>query len=114
MDKNDFFHNIRKEANAALSKVFDKVEEVSKVSGLRLRINKVKSKIRGIKKEIGDIVYKKREEFQDFSDIKELTDKIDRLEEDIKLKKEQIDILQEKEEKEKEKEKDNPSDTFSL
>ncbi len=41
---------MRKEVRVALSKVFDKVEEVSKISGLKIKINSLKAKIKDNKK----------------------------------------------------------------
>jgi len=55
MDKKAFFDNLKKEANVALSKVFDKVEEVSKVSALKIKIGNLKAQIKTKKIEIGNI-----------------------------------------------------------
>jgi ubiquinone biosynthesis protein UbiJ len=114
MDKKAFFDNLRKEANTALSKVFDKVEEVSKVSALKIKITNHKSHIKGFKKDIGTIVFNNIDKFGEHVEIIELADKIKHLEEDIEIKKDQINELKEKEEKEKEAEKDNSDNTFSL
>jgi ubiquinone biosynthesis protein UbiJ len=112
MDKKAFFDNLRKEANTALSKVFDKVEEVSKVSALKIKITNHKSQIKGLKKDIGTIVFNNIDKFSEHAEIVDLAGKVKRLEEDIEIKKEQINELKEKEEKEKEKEE--PGNTFSL
>jgi len=112
MDKKAYFEHIKEEAVNALSKVFDKVEEVTKVSGIKLKINNLQTKIKGLKFEIGEYVYKNPDKFKEFSDITELLDKIKKLEEEIELKREQIAELKEKEEAEKETE-ENPHD-FSL
>ena len=41
---------MRKEVRVALSKAFDNVEEVSKISGLKIKINSLKTKIKDNKK----------------------------------------------------------------
>lgn len=97
MDKRAFFDNIRKEANMALAKVFDKVEEVSKTSALRLKISSMKGRIADGKKKIGDFVYVNRTDFEQYPEIKEQITKIIHLEEEIEIRKKQIADLKEKE-----------------
>lgn len=113
MDKRTFFDNIRKEANVALAKVFDKVEEVSKTSALRLKINSLKVQIKDSKREIGSFVVANKADFEQYQEIKEQLVKIARLEDEIDIKKEQIADLKEKEEKEEDT-KEEESNSFSL
>jgi len=113
MDKKAYFEHIKKEAVNALSKVFDKVEEVTKVSGIKLKINNLYAKIKGIKFEIGEYIYKNPDKFKDIPEIAEMLDRINKLEEEIELKREQIAELKEKEEEEEINSDDNPHD-FSL
>ena len=101
MDKKTFFENIRREANVALTKVFDKVEEVSKTSALKLKITGLKSQIKNYKTEMGEIAINSRDKFKDFPEIMTFFEKIKDVEEDIALKEEQIAKLREKEEAEK-------------
>jgi ubiquinone biosynthesis protein UbiJ len=110
MDKKTFFDNIRKEANIALSKVFDKVEEVSKTSALRLKISNLKGQIRDIKTEIGHHIHQNPQEFSHDEAISTKLEKIERLEEEIELKLDQINDLKEKEEEGEEEE----PESFSL
>ena len=100
MDKKTFFENIRREANVALTKVFDKVEEVSKTSALKLKITSLKSQIKNYQTEIGEIVFHNKDKFKDFPEIVNLLGKIKDIEEEIVLKEEQIAELKEKEEAE--------------
>ena len=110
MDKKAFFGNIRREANAALSRIFDKVEEVSKVSALKLKMSNYKGKIKDHKKAIGEFVISHKDKFSEFPEIIELVNKITFLEEQIELKREQIIVLQEKEQnKEKVEEEEDIS-----
>ena len=109
MDKKAFFKNIRKEANTALSKVFDKVEEVSKISALKLNISGLKAQIRDQKTEIGDFVYNNQKEFKESSKIQEHIKKIKKFEEEIVAKKILIVKLKEKDEKKKEEDTNIPS-----
>ncbi len=104
MDKKTFFENIRREANVALTKVFDKVEEVSKTSALKLKITSLKSQIKDYQTEIGKMAFNNKGKFKDFPEIMIFFDKIKNVEEDIALKEEQIAELKEKEESEKEEE----------
>ena len=112
MDKKAYFEHIKKEAVNALSKVFDKVEEVTKVSGIKLKINNLYAQIKGIKFEMGEYTYKNPDKFKDIPEIVEMLDRIKKIEDEIELKREQIAELKEKEEEEKETD-DNPHD-FSL
>ncbi|MBC8384487.1 MAG: hypothetical protein H8E57_03085 [Candidatus Cloacimonetes bacterium] len=98
MDKKAFFNNIRKEANTAKVKVIDKVEEVIKVSGLRLRINNLNSKIKENKTAIGDYIFNNRDKFNNISELQQNIENIISLEKEIVNKKELIAELHEKEE----------------
>lgn len=97
MDKKAFLGNIRRETNTALSRIFDKVEEFSKVSALKLKICNYKGKIKDHKKAIGEFVVLNKDKFSEFPEIIELVNKITFLGEQIELKKEQIVALQEEE-----------------
>jgi len=110
LDRKAFFGNIRREANVALSRIFDKVEEVSKVSALKLKISNYKGKIKDHKKAIGGFVVSHKDKFSEFPEIIEFVNKITFLEEQIELKREQIIVLQEKEQsKEKVEEEEDTS-----
>ena len=98
MDKKSFFENIRREANVALSRVFDKVEEVSKISALKLKISNFTRKIKDHKTEIGEFVVSNKKKFPEFPEIIAILDKIKLLEKQIKAQREQIIELQEREE----------------
>ena len=100
MDKKTFFSNFKREANIALSRVFDKVEEVSKVSALKLKISNYRGKIKNNKTAIGEFIVSNKKKFSEFTEIIEIVNKIAFLEEQIELKKEQIIVLQEKEQNE--------------
>ncbi len=102
MDKKAFFENIRKEANKVLSKVFDKVEEVSKISALRFKISGLKAQIKDQKTEIGDFVYNNQKEFKEHEEIQEHITKIKKIEKEIETKKDLIAKLKEKIEEKKE------------
>lgn len=106
MDNKNFFDNVRKEANSALSKVFDKVEEVSKTSAMRLKISSLKSQIKVLKREIGGYVYTNKSKFSDNEELQAIFQKIDKLEEEIEFKKDQITEIKEKEECEEDIEDD--------
>lgn len=97
MGKKTFFENIRRETNTALSKIFDKVEEISKVSALKLKIGDFKDNIKDLKIEMGEFVVSNKKRFSEFPEIIEILDKIKHLEKQIKVKKEQINVLQERE-----------------
>jgi ubiquinone biosynthesis protein UbiJ len=101
MGDKTFFENIKREANTVLSKVFDKVEVVSKTSVLKLRISDLKGKIRDHKVEIGEFVISNKKKFTEFPEIVETLDKIKLLEKQIKINKEQVEKLQKKVKSEK-------------
>ena len=98
MDKKSFFDNIRRDANIAFSKVFDKLEEISKISALKLKISNFKRKIKDNKTEIGEFVVSNKKKFSEFPEIIAILDKIKLLEKQIKAQREQIIELQEREE----------------
>ena len=112
MDNKTFFDNIRREANASLSKVFDKVEEVSKVSALKLKISNLKGKIKDHKTKIGEFVVSNKKKFSEFPEIIEILNKIKLLEEQIEAKKEQINKLQEKDKNEAEVKEDESTSSL--
>ena len=117
MDKRALFDNIRKETNSALAKVFDKVEEVSKTSALRLKISSLKDQIKKSKREIGNFVYINRTEFEQHQEINDQITKITDLQKEIEQKKNQIEVLKNKEIKVKVKETETEeaeSDSVSI
>ncbi|MCD6177126.1 MAG: hypothetical protein J7K29_04740 [Candidatus Cloacimonetes bacterium] len=97
MDKKSFFENIKRDANTVLSKIFDKVEEVSKISALKLKISNYRRIIKDYKTEIGEFIVSKRKKFSEFPEIIEILDKIKLMEEQITTKREQIIELQKRE-----------------
>lgn len=96
MDKKSFYEDVIRETKIALSKVFSKVEEISKISIVKLRISNLKGKIKENKIEIGEFVISNKRKFSKIPKIIELLDKIMLLEEQIEEKKEQIVDLLEK------------------
>ena len=112
MDKKTFFENIRRETNAALSRVFDKVEKVSKISALKLKISNFKGKIKDHKTEIGEFVVSNKKKFSEFPEIIEILDKIKLLEKQIEVKKEHINELQKKKENEAEVKEDESTSSL--
>ena len=102
MDKKSFFRNFKREANVTLSRIFNKVEEVSKVSALKLKIGSYKGKIKESKTTIGEFVVSNKNKFSEFPEIIELVEKITLLDEQIEIKREQIKVIQKKEQNEKE------------
>ena len=98
MDKKSFFDNIRRDSKIALSRVIDKLEEISKISALKLKISNFKRKIKDNKTEIGEFVVSNKKKFSGFPEISTRLDKIKLLEEQIEAKRKQIIELQETEE----------------
>ena len=102
MDKKAFFENIRKEANTVLLKVFDKVEEVSKISALKFKISELKAQIKDQKMGIGDFIYNNQKEYKENAKIQGHITKIKEIEKEIKEKKDLIAKLKEKVKEKKE------------
>ena len=100
MDKKAFFKNFKRDANRALSMIIDKVEKVSKVSTLRLKISNYKGKIKDNKTAIGELIVVNKKKFSEFPEIIELVDKITFIEKQIELIREQIKVIQAKEQNE--------------
>ncbi len=96
MGDKTFFENIKRKANTVLSKVFDKVEVVSKTSVLKLRISDLKGRIRDHKVEIGEFVISNKKKFTEFPEIVEILEKIKLLEKQIKINNVQVEKLQKK------------------
>jgi len=101
MPRKSFFDNVHRDAKVALSKVFDKVEEMGKVSILSLKINSLKTQVSKLKKEIGDHVFIHRKDFENTDELKDLILNIEKLKDKIELKRKQLSELKEKENKEK-------------
>jgi len=97
MGKKDFFENFRKEAGIALSKAFDKVREVSRTSGLKLKISNLRSRIKEQKTAIGEFVLTNSKEFTDFKEIQKIVKKIDEIDQKIESIKEELEEYKEKE-----------------
>ncbi|MDO9577276.1 MAG: hypothetical protein Q7J16_05285 [Candidatus Cloacimonadales bacterium] len=95
MDKKTFFDKLRHDANIAFSKVVDKVEEVSRTSSLSLKINSLKTQSKDLKKQIGDYVFIHHKDFENVDEIKVLTGKIKKIEEEIERKRKQLTELKE-------------------
>lgn len=79
MDAKSLLENIRKEINSAMSKTFDKVEELSKLSRLKLKIGSLKGDIKDIKTEIGEYILEHKDDYQDNEFITEKIKKIEDL-----------------------------------
>ncbi|MDD3051645.1 MAG: hypothetical protein PHR06_10935 [Candidatus Cloacimonetes bacterium] len=75
-------NNIKSEINSAISKVFDKVEEVTKVSKTKLKISGIKNKIKDTKLEIGEFIYRNKNLFNN-EEIDVLLQKIQNFESEI-------------------------------
>ncbi len=103
MDTKAFIENVKKEINSAMSKTFDKVEELSKLSRLKLRIGSFKGDIKDIKTEIGTYILQHKEDFQDNEFLTEKVKKIEEIE--LKIKGLEVEITHLKEKGEDE---DNP------
>ena len=97
MDKKSIFENIRRDIKIALSSVFDKLEEISKISALKLKISSFKRKIKDNKTEIGEFVVSNKKKFSEFPEINTRLDNIKLLEKQIEAKRKQIIELQETE-----------------
>ena len=98
MDKKAFFEMIRDEENTALSKVFDKVEEVSKVSTLKVKNHSLGNQIKDLKAQIGEIVCNNRDDFNHIPEIKVFLDKITAIEDEIEKNNAKIKDFKETEE----------------
>lgn len=101
MDKKELLETIKNEIGNTLTKVFDKVEEVGKVSGIKLKIHGLQNQVKDFKFQIGEIVYNNQDEFNHIPEIKIFIDRIQQIEKDIDEKNKTIDELQEKEKAEK-------------
>jgi len=80
MDTKAFMENIRKEINHAMSKAFDKVEELSKLSRLKLKIGSMKGDIKDLKTEIGNYVFEHKDDFKENEFLAEKVNKIQEIE----------------------------------
>jgi regulator of replication initiation timing len=96
MDTKAFMENIRREINSAMSKAFDKVEELSKLSRLKLKIGTFKGEIKDIKSQIGDYIYEHKADFNDNEFLAEQVKKIEEIEHQITGLEAEISILKEK------------------
>jgi len=96
LDNKSFFEDVKRETKTAISKIFHMIEEVSRVSSIKLQISNLRGQIRNNKLEIGEIVTSNIQEFSKFSEINKNIEKILQVEKEILLKKEKIDILQSK------------------
>jgi predicted RNase H-like nuclease (RuvC/YqgF family) len=103
MEKKELFETIKNEISVTLTKVFDKVEEVGKVSSMKLKIHGLQAQIKDFKNQIGDIVYQNQDDFKHIPEINVFIERIQAIEKDIDEKNSIIDDLKEKEETPKEK-----------
>jgi hypothetical protein len=69
MEKRKFFEKMKSDANVTLSKVFNKVEKVSKISSIKLKIVSLDGKIKNKKTNIGNYVFTNENKFSDFPEI---------------------------------------------
>lgn len=118
MDTKKLISNLRKEANTALSRVFDKVEEVSKSSSLKIKIHNLETKIKNTKTKIGEHIVANKEKFMNDEVIKAFISEIEAIEEEITAKQELLQNIKETEEEEtsqtttkEETDKDKKADT---
>ena len=94
MENKSFFEDVKKETKIALSKVFQKVEEVGEVSVLKIQMSNIRGQIRDNKTDIGESVTSNIKEFSKFPEIITIVDEILVYEKEILLKKEKIEMLQ--------------------
>ena len=102
MDTKSFLENVRKEINSAMSKAFDKVEEISKQTKLKLKIGSLKSSIKDVKTSMGDFVFSNKEEFANYPTLAEYVAKIEEMLKMINQLEMEIEELKEKGEDESE------------
>ncbi len=96
MDTKAFMENIRKEINSAMSKAFDKVEELSRLSRLKLKIGSLKGDVKDVKSQIGDYIYTHKDDFDSNEFLVEQINKIEEIEKVITGLEAEIAILKEK------------------
>jgi len=95
MDTKVFIENVRKEINSAMSKAFDKVEELSKQTKTKLKISSLKTSIKDIKTEMGDYIFTHKDDFagtpflaENVTKIEEIAKMIAKLEREMEEMKE--------------------------
>ena len=93
-DEHLFFEDVKKETKTALLKVFQKVEEIGKISVLKIQMSNIRGQIRDNKTDIGEFVTSNIKEFSKFPEIIKIIDEISVHEKEILLKKEKIEMLQ--------------------
>jgi regulator of replication initiation timing len=96
MDAKAFIESVRKEINSAMTKTFDKVEELSKLSRLKLKIGSLKGDIKDLKTEMGSYIYEHIAEHKENEFLAEKSDKIQEIESMIKELEVEISALKEK------------------
>ena len=69
MVKQTFLEKLKNGTNVTLSKVFDNVEKVSKISTMKLKIINLEGKIKNKKTDIGNFVFLNEKKFSEFSEI---------------------------------------------
>jgi hypothetical protein len=102
LDIKTFLDSVRSEAKIALSKTMNKVEEVSKVTAIRLKINSKKTQIKDVKKSIGDHIYINRAEFDKVEELNLMINRIQKIEKEIKVKQMQLQEITKKQRSNKE------------
>jgi uncharacterized protein with PhoU and TrkA domain len=94
LENKSFFEDVKKETKTALLKVFQKVEEIGKISVLKIQMSNIRGQIRDNKTDIGEFVTSNIKEFSKFPEIIKIIDEISVHEKEILLKKEKIEMLQ--------------------
>jgi len=85
LDNKSFFEDVKKETKTAILKVFSNIEEISKVSTIKLQISNLRGQIRDNKLEIGDFATSKIQKFSKFQEIQLKIDKINLLQSKVEV-----------------------------
>ena len=119
MDKKDFMETVKRDINETIARIFDIVDDISLSSLTKLKIEKIKRRVKNYQAEIGRNIFKNQDKYHDFiesnPEIKQLLDKIIRLEDEIDIQYERLNEVKEKEEKIKTKtEESDDKHNFAL
>jgi hypothetical protein len=90
MPDRTYFSGMKKTLHRVANDMFDRVDEITQIGKIRLKIGMMKGEAKDLKYEIGDLVFRSAEQFADYPEITAFINKIRDIDAEIARREEEI------------------------
>lgn len=93
MPDRTYFTGMKKTLHRVANDMFDRVDEITQIGKIRLKIGMMKGEVKDLKYEIGDMIVHNAEQYKDYPEITAFLNKINDIEADIVRAEEEIAVV---------------------